>query len=67
MAITKEYETITLLGIKLDVHYSLFNDGEIQLEAVETYADVQDLMPIMNQDLFEVIINMLKEIESKKG
>lgn len=67
MPATRELEVIELFGIKLDVHYSLFNDGEVQLEAIETYMDVQDLMPIMNQDLFEVIINMLKEIESKKG
>ena len=67
MSITKEYETINLLGIDLDVHYSVFEDGYIQLDAIESLTDTQDLMPIMNQDLFEVIINMLKEIESKKG
>ena len=65
--ITKEYETINLLGINLDIHYSYWNgDGHIQIEAIESLTDTQDLMPIMNQDLFEVIINMLKEIESKK-
>lgn len=68
MSITKECETIKLLGIDLDVHYSYWkDDGHIQIEAIESLTDTQDLMPIMNQSLFEVIINMLKEIESKKG
>lgn len=66
MAITKELETITLYGIKLDVYYSLFADGEIQLESIESETDTQDLMPIMNQNLFETVIDMLKEIEAKK-
>lgn len=65
--ITKEYETIELLGVKLDVHYSVFNDGCIQLDSIESIAYAQDLMPIMNQDLFEDVIDMLKAIEAKKG
>ena len=67
MAVTKEYETITLYGIKLDVHYSVFCEGGIQLESVESLTDTQDLMPIMNQNLFDTIVDMLKEIERKKG
>lgn len=65
--ITKEYETIKLLGIDLDVHYSVFKDGYIQLDAIESHIDTQDLMPIMNQDLFEDVIAILKAIEAKKG
>lgn len=65
--ITKELETITLYGIKLDVHYSVFNDGYIQLDSIESLTDTQDLMPIMNQGLFEYVIIMLKAIEAKKG
>lgn len=65
--ITKELETIELLGVKLDVHYSVFKDGYIQLDSIESLTDTQDLMPIMNQDLFEDVIVMLKAIEAKKG
>lgn len=65
--ISKEYEQIELLGIKLDVHYSVFKDGYIQLDSIESIAYVQDLMPIMNQDLFEDVIDILKAIEAKKG
>lgn len=66
--ITKELETIELLGIKLDVHYSYFNgDGHVQIESIESQFDTQDLMPIMNQDLFDDVIVMLKAIEAKKG
>ena len=65
--ITKELETITLYGIKLDVHYSVFKDGYIQLDSIDSLTDTQDLMPIMNQGLFEYVIIMLKAIEAKKG
>ena len=65
--ITKELETITLYGIKLDVYYSLFADGYIQIESIDDVASTQDLMPIMNQDLFETVIDMIKEIEAKKA
>lgn len=64
--ITKELETITLYGIRLDVYYSLFADGYIQLESIEDVTGAQDLMPIMSQYLFENVIDMLKEIEAKK-
>lgn len=64
--ITKEYEKIKLLGIDLDVHYSVFNDGYIQLDSIESLTDTQDLMPIMNQDLFENVIDMIKQIEANK-
>ena len=64
--ITKELEAITLYGIKLDVYYSLFADGYIQLESIEDVNGTQDLMPIMSQYLFETVIDMLKQIEAKK-
>ena len=65
--ITKGLETITLYGIKLDVYYSLFADGYIQIESIDDVASTQNLMPIMNQDLFENVIDMIKEIEAKKA
>lgn len=65
--ITKELKTITLYDIKLDVYYSLFADGYIQIESIDDVASTQNLMPIMNQDLFENVIDMIKEIEAKKG
>lgn len=64
--ITKELETISLYGIKLDVYYSLFADGYIQLESIEDVTGAQDLMPIMSQYLFENVIDMIKQIEAKK-
>lgn len=68
MAITKEYKTIKLLGIDLDVHYSYWkDDGHIQIEAIESLTDTQDLMPIIDECFLQDIANMLKAIESKKG
>ena len=65
--ITKKLETITLYGIKLDVYYHAWKDGNIQIESIDDVASTQDLMPIMNQDLFETVIDMIKEIEAKKA
>lgn len=56
-----ELKTIELFGIKLDIYYSVYFDGDIQIESIEDINSTQDLMPIMDQNLFEKVKNLVLE------
>jgi len=63
MTFKKSSSQVNILGILLDVVYHYDNTGYVQLESVTDDKGEQDLMPIINQDFFDEIIEQIKKIE----
>ena len=67
MKTTQELETVEVLGVKFDVHFTYHQDYGFEIEAIEDITGTQDLKEFLYPHIITKIEYELMEIYRKRG